>query len=293
MSNTVIVIKKSLVSGNVPASLANGELAINTADGKLFYKNSGGIIASIENQNTFPTINANSSLIVATSTSDILSIVPGNNVTITGNTTTKTITISSSGGTSAIADAYVSDVPPSSPVNGELWWNSSTGILSIYYSANSVWVSTSPSSSSPNTFSSFNVNSTIINSSTISDTIYFESNNFVSITANANSKTISISSTDPTANIFTGSSYTLTYHDAGNFVYSNSTSNNIVYVNANTLPINVPVTIVQLGTGYTSVHGNTGTTVVTSSSNTARAQYSTLTLLQPSLNFFIIAGDTA
>ncbi len=194
MSNTVIVIKKSLVSGNVPTTLANGELAINTADGKLFYRNSGGTISSIENQNTFSTVNANSSLIVSTSITDILSIV---------------------------------------------------------------------------------------------------GNNFVTITANTTSKTITVGSSNPSSNVFTTTSYTLKTSDAGNFVYSNTSSNNIVYVNANTLPINLPVTIVQLGTGYTSIHGNTGTTVVFASSNTARTQYSALTLLQPSLNFFVIAGDTA
>lgn len=40
MSNTVIQIKGSGVTGNVPASLQPGELAINYVDGKLFYGNS-------------------------------------------------------------------------------------------------------------------------------------------------------------------------------------------------------------------------------------------------------------
>ena len=38
MSNTVIQLKFSAVSGNTPTALANGELAINTYDGKLFYR---------------------------------------------------------------------------------------------------------------------------------------------------------------------------------------------------------------------------------------------------------------
>ena len=42
MSNTVIALKKSDVPYATPASLANGELAINYADGKLFYKNAAG-----------------------------------------------------------------------------------------------------------------------------------------------------------------------------------------------------------------------------------------------------------
>ena len=45
---TPIVIYNSSTTGNVPSSanLATGELAINTADGKLFYKNSGGTVVS-------------------------------------------------------------------------------------------------------------------------------------------------------------------------------------------------------------------------------------------------------
>ena len=38
MSNTVIELRHSYISGNVPTSLANGEIAINTYDGKIFYR---------------------------------------------------------------------------------------------------------------------------------------------------------------------------------------------------------------------------------------------------------------
>jgi len=46
MSNTIIELRHSSVSGNVPSSLANGEIAINTYDGKLFYR--GGISNTIQ-----------------------------------------------------------------------------------------------------------------------------------------------------------------------------------------------------------------------------------------------------
>lgn len=46
MSNTIIELRSSYVSGNVPTSLANGELAINTYDGKLFYR--GGASNTIQ-----------------------------------------------------------------------------------------------------------------------------------------------------------------------------------------------------------------------------------------------------
>jgi hypothetical protein len=72
----------------------SGEIAINSADGKLFYSTPGGTIKFIENQNTFATVNANSSILVSTSTNDILSILPGNNINVVGDGINKSITIS-------------------------------------------------------------------------------------------------------------------------------------------------------------------------------------------------------
>ena len=46
MSNTIIQLRHSYVTGNVPSSLANGEIAINTYDGKLFYR--GGVSNTIQ-----------------------------------------------------------------------------------------------------------------------------------------------------------------------------------------------------------------------------------------------------
>lgn len=46
MSNTIIQLRHSYVTGNVPSSLANGEIAINTYDGKLFYR--GGASNTIQ-----------------------------------------------------------------------------------------------------------------------------------------------------------------------------------------------------------------------------------------------------
>jgi hypothetical protein len=103
MANTILVLKNSGSSGNTPSALANGELALNYADGKLYYRDATNTILFISGSggggsNSFATINSNSSLIFATSNTDILSIRPGNNITITTNTFTKTITINSTGG---------------------------------------------------------------------------------------------------------------------------------------------------------------------------------------------------
>ncbi len=44
MANTVIQLKHSTVQGNVPVSLANGEISINTRDGKIFYAEPDGTV---------------------------------------------------------------------------------------------------------------------------------------------------------------------------------------------------------------------------------------------------------
>ena len=93
MSNTAIQLKKSGVTGNTPSGLSFGEVALNYADGKLYYKNSLGGTSYISNQYSFDTINSNNSLIFAGSVSDTLSFAAGNNIVISTNTSTKTITI--------------------------------------------------------------------------------------------------------------------------------------------------------------------------------------------------------
>jgi len=47
MANT-IKLKRNSTAGQVPSSLADGELAINTADEKLFIKNASGTIVEVQ-----------------------------------------------------------------------------------------------------------------------------------------------------------------------------------------------------------------------------------------------------
>jgi len=96
-SNTTVLLKKSGISGNTPSDLAYGEVALNYAEGKLFYKNGVGI-KYITNQQTFSTINANSTLILAGSYTDTVDIVAGSGISIAGDAIHKKITISSTGG---------------------------------------------------------------------------------------------------------------------------------------------------------------------------------------------------
>ena len=95
MANTVIALKKSATPSSVPSNLANGELAINYADGKLYYKAANGTIASISGNepNYFGTVNANNTLVVADTPGDILTIAAGKNIDIVGDAVNDKLTV--------------------------------------------------------------------------------------------------------------------------------------------------------------------------------------------------------
>ena len=96
MANTTIAIKKSATAAAVPSVLQFGELAINYADGKLFYKNVNSSIVEFSPSgggNSFGTVNANSTLVVADTAGDILTIVPGTNISIVGDAVNDKITV--------------------------------------------------------------------------------------------------------------------------------------------------------------------------------------------------------
>ena len=107
MANTIFQHKRSGTPANVPSSLELGELAINYADGLIFYKNTTGHIVSISGGggggNSFGTINANGTLVVADTPGDVLSLVAGNNVTFSVDAVNDKIIINAIGGTSDVA----------------------------------------------------------------------------------------------------------------------------------------------------------------------------------------------
>jgi hypothetical protein len=105
----IIQLKHSGNTGNVPVTLANGELALNYADQLLFYRHANGSIVAIANGATigidqfardrsngaydkangavqfgFPTINvAGQNTVVATSNNDTLTLAAGPGIIIT------------------------------------------------------------------------------------------------------------------------------------------------------------------------------------------------------------------
>ena len=96
MANTIISIKSSDVPSATPApaNLANGELALNFADGKLFFKAANGSVLQLNSGDNFATINANGTLVVADSPGDIVTLLPGDNITIVGDAVNDRVTFS-------------------------------------------------------------------------------------------------------------------------------------------------------------------------------------------------------
>lgn len=118
--STTIKVKKSGVTGNIPsnASLEYGELALNYADGILYYKNPSNVISFISGSvaNTFETINANGTLIISDSNTDILSLQAGDGLHISGDGITDTVTFSVRF-TDDINNATLNTVPTANLVN--------------------------------------------------------------------------------------------------------------------------------------------------------------------------------
>jgi hypothetical protein len=92
MANTVIKIKKSGSTGNVPASLEYGELSLNYTDKKLFFQNGPGSIKNFSSD-VFNAVSANSSLVLATTSDDILTLTPNNGISIVGDAVSKQVYI--------------------------------------------------------------------------------------------------------------------------------------------------------------------------------------------------------
>jgi hypothetical protein len=72
MASTVLILR-STTAGNVPPSLASGQIALNEADGRLYYRSGAGAVAkfgsveSYASAASFPAAGSASTLYLATS----------------------------------------------------------------------------------------------------------------------------------------------------------------------------------------------------------------------------------
>lgn len=154
----VIKIKSSTVPGKVPvaADLVIGELAVNTADGKLYTKHSDNTIKQISS--------SGSGLVGATGPSGETGATgatgPSGPIGYTGSTgpsgeigaTGATGPSGASGASGAIGYtgsvgspvAIVSASMPLTTTDGALWWDSSLNLLKVYQQSSSQWSETAP-----------------------------------------------------------------------------------------------------------------------------------------------------
>lgn len=183
MANTTIQLKKSSTPSAVPSSLEFGELAINYADGKLYYKNTNSQIAEISGSgggggNSFGTVNANGVLIISDTSGDVLTLEAGDNITIVGDAINDKIIISATGGgTADVGPAFnqanaafsqsnaafnqanlafdaansILVISNTAPTNTKFWFHSELGKLFINYadSNSTQWVDTTRGQFSP------------------------------------------------------------------------------------------------------------------------------------------------
>jgi hypothetical protein len=127
MSTAAIKLKKSSVVGKAPlvGDIDYGEVAINYADGRLYYKDASNNIKNFidsdliqsalsavgGSQNVFSKIAvAGQGTVEADSTGDTLTLVAGSNITLTTNASTDTITISAASGGGTIGSASQIDL---------------------------------------------------------------------------------------------------------------------------------------------------------------------------------------
>jgi hypothetical protein len=191
MANTVIQLKKSAVPTAQPnaGSLANGELAINYADGKLFYKDSSGLIQQISSGgNTFSTINAAGTLLVSDLPGDILTIDQGDNIIIVPEPLNDKLTISAN---LSPANNYAGAMANSVNAYTSTTYSTLTQFGSVFGVANAAFDKANTGSTNVNTFSSIAVagQGTILAS--LEDTLNLSDGNGINIQTDPVTKTVS------------------------------------------------------------------------------------------------------
>lgn len=155
-TSSAIKLKKSSVPEKVPqtSDLDFGELAINYADGKLYFKNSSNEIdfftAAVDQGNAFTTIAfTEEDNIVADSSTDTLNIASNDYITLSTNASTNTITFSTNHDVEDTSETLVSrgtnnefgisridfSIPETTafndPASGQVQWSLDDGTLEI------------------------------------------------------------------------------------------------------------------------------------------------------------------
>ena len=146
---TPISLYYSSTTTNVPlaANLVAGELAINTADGKLFYKDSGGVVQTLASKAT-GSIGGSTTQVQFNSSG---SLAGSANFTWSGTSLAVTGTVAVTGALTATLDSTFSSTgalliskgttgqQPGSPVTGMLRYNTTTNQFEGYSGSSAAW----------------------------------------------------------------------------------------------------------------------------------------------------------
>lgn len=159
---TPIQLYYSATSTNTPSAgnLANGELAINIADGKLFYKDSGGTVKVIAGTGGTGVV-AGSNTQVQFNNNGVFGASSnftwnGTTLAITGNLTATTDSTFSSTGALTISKGTTGQ-QPGSPVTGMMRYNTTTNQFEGYSGSSPAWKSIGGSALSNDTSTASNL----------------------------------------------------------------------------------------------------------------------------------------
>ena len=183
---TPIQLYYSSTTTNTPlaANLLSGELAINTADGKLFYKDSGGVVQVLSTKATGSIGGSNTQ--VQFNNSGALG--GSANFTWSGTALSVTGTVAVTGALTATLDSTFSSTgalliskgttgqQPGSPVTGMLRYNTTTNQFEGYSGASAAWNPVGGASLSNDTTTSTNLYPLFANATSGSATTVYTSN---------------------------------------------------------------------------------------------------------------------
>jgi hypothetical protein len=161
MANTVIQLRNSTVTGNVPSSLANGEISINSRDGKFFYSTPTGTVithypylgpAGLNKEiqfNDSGTLGSSSGLSFDKATG---ALTVATSLTVSGRDLGAYANASFSTANSKTF-TFEQNTAPSTANSSDFWVNNDTGFMYQNFgnSANPVWAEVGPTGTLSNT----------------------------------------------------------------------------------------------------------------------------------------------
>jgi hypothetical protein len=244
MSNTIIELRHSSVTGNVPSSLANGEIAINTYDGKLFYR--GGVSNTIQTIERYEgpagldgEIQFNDSGVLG-ATSGLSFNKSTNELTVNGNITANSLITTGSGGdilgaNVIYANTFVANTGYIQFADGSKQYTANAGsggggttdqyardtANAAFIHANSAFnAANTGGGGSANSFGQVVANVGTILATSANDSIEFVGESGISVSSNISAKKVIVSV--PAGYTFTTADYGFVYDDT-NVIYDYGT----------------------------------------------------------------------